>query len=537
MTVYTPPPPAAADGSMAHARSAPTIPTLTLRSLLGEVGRAVRQNAPREAWVDAAITRVVRRKAGYALELCEDDIGHDGKSPRLNAFLPHSNVATLRETLNMLDLDPAELAGMRAILRLAISFHQQYHLQATVCDINPVRTASLSAKHNDLIRGRLLADGLLDAQKSLAPSDVNRLIVIHPEGAAGWADVVSELGRYQAAGIAETIDISAAFEGKNAIGSLLGALRDVVEINKSRPIDLVMLVRGGGASSGLAMLANEDLARAICQLGIPVLTGIGHASDRTIIDEVSWQAADTPSKALALVASLIREPAARARKDMAEILRLSRRTIAAREAGLRETIAAARSLALRRFSEADGMLEKAHANLRVEIAIIQTDLGHAALALERLHGDLFAGAPDALCAQMSEATALLQGGASAAQTQLAALTDSLERPAQIGGVAIELINDQLSAVLALGDALAAHAGHRLGAEAAALAEYERGMRALSVQGTLERGFALAISSAAGAIVATAEAARALNHFELLFNDGRVAVRLEVATHIATNEGS
>jgi hypothetical protein len=132
MTVDTPPPPSVADGSRARACCAPAIPTLPLRSLLGEVGRAVRQNVPREAWVDAAITRVVRRKDGYAVELSEDDIAHDGKSPRLNAYLSDSNVATLRETQNMLDLNPAELAGTRAILRLAIGFHQQYHLQATI---------------------------------------------------------------------------------------------------------------------------------------------------------------------------------------------------------------------------------------------------------------------------------------------------------------------------------------------------------------------------------------------------------------------
>jgi exodeoxyribonuclease VII large subunit len=375
---------------------------------------------------------------------------------------------------------------------------------------------------------------MLDAQKRLAPpADINRLIVIHPEGAAGWADVAIELGRYQSAGIAETIDISVAFEGKNAIPSLLGALHDVVEIHKSKPIDLVMLVRGGGASSGFANLANAVLARAICELGIPVLTGIGHACDRSIIDEVSWRSADTPSKALAFVASLIRESAVRARNDMTEILRLSRRAIAGREGALSETIAVAQSIARRRFFDAGGRLEGAYANLRIEIAIVQTDLRHASLALDRLRSDLFADVPESLFAQVSD----LQGDAYATRTQPVALPGSDERPNQSGGVAIDLIDEQLSAVLDLGAALAAHAVRLFGADYAALVEYECCMRALSIQDTLERGFALAISPAAGAIVTTAEAARALDHFEILFNDGCVAVRLAVVAHITAKEGS
>jgi exodeoxyribonuclease VII large subunit len=69
------------------------------------------------------------------------------------------------------------------------------------------------------------------------------------------------------------------------------------------------LVRGGGHAAGLASLVFEDVARLICTFPVPVITGLGHATDHTLLDEVAWRSADTPSKAIRLVLDLIRDRA------------------------------------------------------------------------------------------------------------------------------------------------------------------------------------------------------------------------------------
>ncbi|MFD2227457.1 exodeoxyribonuclease VII large subunit, partial [Microvirga arabica] len=76
-------------------------------------------------------------------------------------------------------------------------------------------------------------------------------------------------------------------------------------------LDVLLLVRGGGHAAGLASLVFEDVARLICTFPVPVITGLGHATDRTLLDEVAWKATDTPSKAIGLVQDLIRDRAER----------------------------------------------------------------------------------------------------------------------------------------------------------------------------------------------------------------------------------
>ena len=88
------------------------------------------------------------------------------------------------------------------------------------------------------------------------------------------------------------------FEGPGASAALAAAIERATAPIDGHPPDLAMLIRGGGARSGLAPLDDATLARAIGRLPIPVVTGLGHAQDRTLADEIAYRAADTPSKSL-----------------------------------------------------------------------------------------------------------------------------------------------------------------------------------------------------------------------------------------------
>lgn len=163
-------------------------------------------------------------------------------------------------------------------------------------------------------RERLRREGLLDRQKKLAaPADITRLVVIHPVGAAGYADIAGELNRWRAAGILEVLSIPAPFEGAQAVAAMVGALRQAARPSQGQALpDVILLVRGGGARAGLSQLDDESLARTVATLPVLVISGLGHATDRSLVDEVAWKMRDTPSKALALVAGVIREAAIRA---------------------------------------------------------------------------------------------------------------------------------------------------------------------------------------------------------------------------------
>ena len=447
-------PSALEDGGAACAAYAPALPTLTLRALLDGVASAVRAGAPREAWVDAAVVGVRRRSGGYALELGENDGSHSAAGAHCEVYLPERNLATIRQKLAISDFDPADLEKSSIIARLTLSFHPRFHLQGIVQDINPAIGDSLLAKHLDRIRARLRSDGLLDAQSRLrTPPDICRLAVIHPAGAAGWADVAAELGRLQAVGVLEVAQITAAFEGPAAVDSVLAALQKARNLPS---LDIIMLVRGGGASSGLAVLANEELARAICASPVPIVTGIGHASDRGLLDEVAWRAADTPSKALRLVMDLIARPAELARKNWSEIVHRCHDAIGVRRQNIGGSLSAAAASSLRRIMESSALLDQALANLRIRLAATSADLGHQASELERLRAELIVEARKAWSFRPRRLNWPSARGRRQAQANLDLLSAGLRRSAEVSGATAALLEAQAIALATLAESFFAH---------------------------------------------------------------------------------
>jgi exonuclease VII large subunit len=165
------------------------IPTMTLRELLDRTGQAIRKALPAQAWVEASVAKVRRTASGYQVELAEAFAGDPAKAGRLTGFLPHAALTRIREEIGF-ELDPLTLEGTCAVLKVSVSFHGHYHLQGRISALNPAQTEDLHAKYLDAVRRRLKAEGLADRQKPLlAPIDILRVAVIHPEGAAGWADV------------------------------------------------------------------------------------------------------------------------------------------------------------------------------------------------------------------------------------------------------------------------------------------------------------------------------------------------------------
>jgi len=522
LEILSPSPPG--DGTSALTLMAPTLPTMTLRALVDGVASAVRIGVPREVWLDAAVVSARRRAGGYSIEFGENNGDSSPSSARLEAYLPDRNLAAIRQKLGLSELDPADLEKASLIVRLVVNFHPRHHLGGIVQDINPAIGASLVAKQLDRIRANLHAEGLLHAQSRLPiPSDVRRLAVIHPNGAAAWADVAGELGRLQSAEVLDVVAIPATFEGPTAVNSLLAALK---KIREAQSIDLVLLVRGGGASSGLATLANEQLARAVCSMPIPVLTGIGHASDRGLLDEVAWRAADTPSKALKMVLDLIAKPAACARDNWSRIVSKCQGAVTSHIDNLDGRLKSAAASALARLSETRSQLDLLQAELRIAFATRRTELRHQSVELERLRSELLVAAPQAVELQTALSQQTFADGADAVQMSLSALAATMPPPALIGGAVVALLDKEAGALHALGERLFTQVASGFNAEAAMLTELDKTLRHLSVQDTLARGFVLVTAPNGRATVAKAAEAAKQRTLILHFSDGIVAVRPE-----------
>ena len=290
---------------------------VSLSQLLAGVAQAVAQAYRAGEWVRVEVVKADVRRGHVYLELTERSQAGDALaqaramiwSDTANQIVP----AFERATGVVLG------AGIKLLLRAKPSFSAQYGLSLVVDAIDPEYTlGDLEAKKRE-IRARLQREGLTELNRSLpAIWDYNDIIVVAPEGAAGLGDFQAEAERLQRWGLCRFVIVHSRFQGEGAASevrkALLEALASWKGLGQTQP-DAVVVIRGGGAVNDLAWLNDYELARCICELPVPVLTGIGHERDHTVLDEVAHATDDTPSKVIAAIEQLIVKRARDARAN------------------------------------------------------------------------------------------------------------------------------------------------------------------------------------------------------------------------------
>lgn len=246
--------------------------------------------------------------------------------------------------------------GIKLLVRARPVFKPQYGFSLEVDAIDPDYTlGDLEARKRD-IRERLQREGLFELNRQLpSPWDYRLVLVVAPEGGAGLGDFQAEAQRLEDQGICRFVYVHSRFQGDGAAAQiraeLLGALGRMREAGDFP--DAVAIIRGGGAINDMAWLNDYALVRAVCETEVPVLTGIGHERDNTVLDEVANIRFDTPSKVIAGIERLILQRVHEVKSLYAEVSReVSRRVGGAQravaeyfvgiEAGARQEIARSR---------------------------------------------------------------------------------------------------------------------------------------------------------------------------------------------------
>jgi exodeoxyribonuclease VII large subunit len=289
--------------------------------------------------------------------------------------------------------------------------------------------------------------------------------------------------------------------------------------------DAVVIIRGGGAVNDLAWLNDYELARYVCKLEVPVLTGIGHERDSTVLDEVANMRFDTPSKVIAGIEQVIARRAAEARGNFEGIVRTaSRATLASRRAA-EQAEAAVRNSAQRQVAMARASTTALMSAVRIGALRSVQDASQATrdLYLEARHQ-----AAGQITAARQVTPALLAEIRSGARHSLSsARSDAL---GQLGAVLeranLDARQQRQATRRALGDV--ATNARRLVADGAARSEAL--LREIAGQGpekSLGRGFA--IVRAAGTTVTSVREVPAAAPIEIEFRDGRLAARTEGKT--------
>ena len=283
---------------------------LSLSEYLATVQEVIQLTFDGAVWVKAEIRNLSIKGGHYYLELAEKD-------EESHKVIASCKGTIWKFTAQKIILKFERESGielskdLNVLIKVKARFDPQYGFSVNIEDIDSSFTLGDIAKRYQQILLRLTEEGLLNNNKLLpVPFDIQNVLVIAPENAAGLGDFKKDADALAQAGVCHFVYHSATFQGNTASASIIqvlgSALRRWAQDYSIAP-DLIVIIRGGGAVNDLAYLNDYDLAALLCKRTVPIWVGIGHEKDRTILDEIAHRSFDTPSKVIAGIRNLIVE--------------------------------------------------------------------------------------------------------------------------------------------------------------------------------------------------------------------------------------
>ena len=272
---------------------------LTLRQLNLMVQDAIEMQLPDEYWVEAEISECRERSGHCYMELIEKD-------EQTNTPVARASAKCWRQTWQMVSpyfertTGQPLRAGLKVLFRVYAQFHEAYGFSWIVTDIDPTYTlGDMARKRQEIIR-QLKEEGVFDLQRELhIPLFAKRIAVISAAGAAGYGDFCRQLEENGYGFRFEMTLFPAIMQGEQVELSVINALNSIYK--RINDFDVVCILRGGGATADLSGFDTLALAENVAQFPLPIITGIGHDRDESILDMVSNTRVKTPTAAAALL--------------------------------------------------------------------------------------------------------------------------------------------------------------------------------------------------------------------------------------------
>lgn len=312
--------------------------SITLEEFTNRLGGLI-NGAPgvRNVWVTAETSDV--RRAGHCyLELVQKDRRTGEPVARVRATIWRTAFARLDAEFHAATGSRLD-SGMKVMVLVTASFHPSYGLSVNITGIDPTYTMGDLLRRRMEIVARLKSEGILDLNKEAEwPDPALRIAVISAPGAAGYGDFVHQLFTSPSRLRFNVRLFPALMQGASTVPTVIAALEEIAE--REEEWDCVVIIRGGGATTDLAAFDSYELAANIAQFPLPVIIGIGHERDVTVLDYVANMRVKTPTAAAEWLVARGEEALARLDEMGAAIFR----TVTATLAGCREELAYAAAI-------------------------------------------------------------------------------------------------------------------------------------------------------------------------------------------------
>ena len=265
----------------------------SLSELCAEIQEVVENDLLERYWVRAEIASLSARGHCY-MELVEKaDDNMLAAKVRATCW---SNVYSLLSAYFIQETGQALRVGMQVLVEVSVAFHPVYGLSLNVWNIDPTYTQGDLAKQRQATILRLTEDGVMELQQRLEfPTLIRKVAVISAADAAGYGDFCDQLQNNRFGVKFEVELFAAVMQGDHAPKSIIKALNEIV--SEEEKWDMVVIIRGGGATTDLGCFDDYELASHCAQFPLPILSGIGHTRDMSIVDMVAHTSVKTPTAA------------------------------------------------------------------------------------------------------------------------------------------------------------------------------------------------------------------------------------------------
>ncbi len=269
--------------------------TLTLYELNQLVRETLQIEMPDEYWVEAELSEVREVRGHCYMELIQKDLFNHTPIARASAKCWKNTWMKIGPKFEHVTRQPLHV-GLQVLLKVRADFHEAYGFSWIISDIDPTFTLGDMAKKRQEIIRQLKEEGVYDLQKELQlPLFAQRIAVISSENAAGYGDFCNQLANNDDNLKFYIRLFPAIMQGEQVEQSIISALNQINE--RLDDFDVVVIIRGGGATADLSGFDTLSLAENVANFPLPIITGIGHERDESVLDMISHTRVKTPTAA------------------------------------------------------------------------------------------------------------------------------------------------------------------------------------------------------------------------------------------------
>ena len=268
----------------------------TLLQVTKSIQRTISKRYRRAYWIKAEMNKLNHYKhSGH----CYPDIVEkvNGKVvAQMRCLLWRDNFFKINHKFKKILKEPLK-DGIKILFLAHINYHPQYGFSLQIIDIDPSFSLGDLEQEKQKTLNQLRQEGIYQKNRSLSmPLLPKRIAIISVETSKGYADFLRVIEAYHNEKSYRFFRMlfPSLLQGDKAVSALVNQLNRIRNVKQH--FDVVAIIRGGGGDVGLSCYNDYNLAKTIAEFPIPVLSGIGHSTNETVAEMVSFENAITPSK-------------------------------------------------------------------------------------------------------------------------------------------------------------------------------------------------------------------------------------------------